>query len=117
LNSVLIVEDEPLVRMATVDLAIEAGFSVVEASSADEALIILQNNPAIEMVITDVDMPGSINGIELARLLRQEYPRLKIAVVSGVFHQPVLPAGIPFFTKPLRDDVLLELLNRLDQTR
>lgn len=109
----LIVEDEPLVRMATVDLALEAGFSPIEASTADEALEVLRGNPDIAIVVTDVDMPGTLNGAELAFVLRLEFPKIEIVVVSGISQRPQLPDSVPYFTKPLRDDVLIELLTSL----
>jgi CheY-like chemotaxis protein len=67
---VLVVEDEPLLRMDAVDMIREAGFDVLEASNADEAILLLETRPYIEVMFTDIDMPGSMNGIKLAHAVR-----------------------------------------------
>jgi len=81
-QAVLVVEDEPLLRM---DLALalrESGLRVIEASTADEALVALEAH-AIELMLTDVQMPGSMDGLELARWVRAHRPGLLVAVWSG----------------------------------
>jgi two-component system, response regulator PdtaR len=65
----LIVEDEVLVRMLAVEIAEEAGYSVLEVTEADEAIRVLQKRPDIRVVLTDIDMPGSLDGLELAHAI------------------------------------------------
>ena len=107
---VLVVEDEPLVRMATVDLVLGSGLIALEASTADEALQVIRDDADIGLVITDVDMPGSMDGAELAFVLDSQFPHLKVAVVSGVAVRLPLPDGVPYFTKPLDERLLTALL-------
>ncbi|TWF49510.1 response regulator [Neorhizobium alkalisoli] len=98
---VLVVEDEPLVRMLAVDVVEEAGFEAVEASNADEALELLESMPDIRLIFTDIDMPGSMDGLRLAATVRDRWPPVRIIVVSGKQRPSAaeLPDGI-FFPKP-----------------
>jgi CheY-like chemotaxis protein len=80
---VLVVEDEPLVRAIAVDTLEDDGFGVIEASTGDHALTILQERTDIDVLLTDVDMPGSTDGFQLARMAREMYPHMVIIVVSG----------------------------------
>ena len=83
-NTILLVEDEVLVRMMFADQLREAGYQVLEASNADEALDLLRHSASdVPVVISDVDMPGSMNGVGLARAIRTECPLTKIVLVSG----------------------------------
>ncbi len=82
---VLIVEDEPLIRMYAADLLEEDGFDVVEATTARAALAILeQRNGDVSALFTDVDMPGDMNGLELAGIVYSRWPHIAILVTSGV---------------------------------
>ena len=100
--AVLIVEDEPLIRMGTVYLIEDAGFDVYEAGSADAAIALLELHKEIRLIFTDVDMPGSMDGLKLAHYVRGRWPPIKIIVTSG--HVKVteesLPAGALFMRKP-----------------
>jgi CheY-like chemotaxis protein len=109
---VLLVEDEPLVRLTQVDILREAEFWVVEAQDADEAFELLKTRPDITVVLTDVDMPGSIDGFEFARLVRQGWPEVGVLVISGkTAPQPGdLPPGASFLHKPIRPAALIEAL-------
>ena len=80
---ILVVEDEPLVRALMVDALEDEDFVVVEAPTGDEALRVLQARSDIAVVLTDVDMPGEIDGFQLARIARAMYPQLLVIVVSG----------------------------------
>lgn len=99
---VLVVEDDPLLRMMAVDLVEDAGFDAVEASGADEAIRIMESRSDIDVLFTDVDMPGSMNGVGLANWARDVSTPLGILVTSG--HQnpsdAALPARSVFFPKP-----------------
>src|SRR5829696_6022675 len=82
--AVLVVDDEALLRMLASDVLEEAGFEVVEAASADAALVALQSHPEIRVVFTDVDMPGSLDGLGLARVVQERWPGIGVLVVSGI---------------------------------
>jgi CheY-like chemotaxis protein len=82
-NTILVVEDELLIRLIIADALRNVGFEVVEASTADEALTIVNGGAPIHLVFTDVRMPGTMDGIALMSLLRQMRPELKLAVASG----------------------------------
>ena len=100
--AVLIVEDEPLIRMGTVYLIEDAGFEVYEAGSADAAIALLELHKEIRLIFTDVDMPGSMDGLKLAHAVRNRWPPIKIIVTSGRerIAEQDLPAGGRFFAKP-----------------
>ncbi|MEO3387490.1 response regulator [Mesorhizobium sp. CAU 1741] len=102
---VLIVEDEPLLRMSAVDMIEDAGFATLEAADAIEAIRLLETHPEIRIVFTDVDMPRGMNGIELARAIRDRWPPVALIVTSGKFvpTDTTLPDGAVFFSKPIRE--------------
>ena len=99
---VLIVEDEFLLRMNAVAMIAGAGFEVVEAANADEAIEILETRGDVTVVFTDIQMPGSMDGLKLARAVRGRWPPIKIVATSG--HLDVreidLPEGGRFLPKP-----------------
>lgn len=99
---ILVVEDEGLVRMAAADELTEAGFKVLEAANADEAIRMLEMHPEITILFTDIDMPGSMDGIRLAHAVRKRWPPVKLVLVSG--HKSpsadILPTDSSFFSKP-----------------
>ena len=102
--TVLVVEDEPLVLMSSADFLQDEGFTVLEAATADEAIVLLENNPQISILFTDVDMPGTMDGLKLSAAVRNRWPPVRIVVTSG--HRIVditeLPDGGVFFSKPYR---------------
>ena len=99
---ILLVEDEPLIRMDIADHLLKHGFDVLEAGDADEAIVLLERHNTIRLIITDIDMPGSMDGLKLAAAVRDRWPPVKIIVVSG--HRAVeitdIPDGSIFFSKP-----------------
>jgi CheY-like chemotaxis protein len=99
--AVLIVEDEPLIRMGAVSLIEDAGFEVYEAGSADAAIALLERHE-ISLIFTDVNMPGSMDGLKLAHYVRGRWPPVKIIVTSGHVNltKESLPAGALFLPKP-----------------
>jgi CheY-like chemotaxis protein len=100
--AVLIVEDEPLVRLCAVETVEAAGYQVIEAANADEAIDILESRNDIRVVFTDIHMPGSMDGLKLAHAVRHRWPPIKIIVTSGreTVTAQDLPAGGRFFAKP-----------------
>ncbi|WP_262271882.1 response regulator [Microvirga yunnanensis] len=111
---VLLVEDEPLVRLTQVDILREAGFWVLEAQDADEAFETLRQRQGVSAVLTDVNMPGSIDGFEFARLVAQGWPDVGVLVISGKAFPDDgdLPPTAKFVAKPVHPDALVEHLNR-----
>ena len=112
---VLVVDDEVLVRMLAVDVLEEAGFVVLEAENAEAALLALRARPDIAVLLTDVDMPGGMNGFDLARLTRERHPGLGIVIISGKsYPRPgELPPGAHFIGKPYRPEAVVELVQQL----
>jgi len=100
---VLVVEDEMLLRMRTVDMVEDAGFTSVEAVDADEAVAILESRSDIALLFTDIQMPGSMDGLKLAHAVHERWPPIKIIVVSGQLKLASIdiPADSRFFGKPL----------------
>jgi two-component system, response regulator PdtaR len=99
---VLIVEDEFLVRMVAVGLVEDAGFEAVEAANADEAIAILEARDDIRIVFTDVNMPGSMDGLKLAAAVRDRWPPIEFIVTSGrqFVGADALPERSFFLMKP-----------------
>ena len=81
--TVLIVEDESLVRMMAVDMLEDAGFQVIEAPTGDAAWIILQSRDDIDVLFTDIEMPGSLNGFGLANRVAEHWPHIRLVITSG----------------------------------
>jgi two-component system, response regulator PdtaR len=99
---VLIVEDDLWSRMHAADMIVEAGYDVVEAGSADEAIAILEERSDIEIIFTDIQMPGSVDGLKLAKYVSGRWPPIKIIATSGHFsvREEDLPQGGVFLSKP-----------------
>jgi two-component sensor histidine kinase/FixJ family two-component response regulator len=100
---VLVVEDEMMLRMRAVDIVEDAGFTAIEAVNADEALEILESRSDIELLFTDIQMPGSMDGLKLAHAVYQRWPSIKIILVSGKLTptDAEKPIHSRFFGKPL----------------
>src|SRR4051812_7315266 len=101
--NVLVVEDEMILRMRAVDIVEDAGFNPVEAVNADQAISILESRSDISLLFTDIQMPGSIDGLKLAHAVHERWPSVKIILVSGQVKpsETERPAGSRFFGKPL----------------
>src|SRR5580698_972762 len=102
-RTVLVVEDEMMLRMRAVDMVEDAGFTPVEAVNADDALAILESRTDIELLFTDIQMPGSIDGLKLAYAVHERWPLIKIILVSGQLKlsDDDKPVDSRFFGKPL----------------
>lgn len=81
--TVLLVEDEPIIRMALADHIANQGYAVIEAGSGDRAMDLIQNGRPIDIIVTDVQMPGQHDGIALALWTRRNFPHIKLIIVSG----------------------------------
>ena len=103
LPNVLVVEDEMILRMRAVDIVEDAGFRSVEAVNADEALSILESRSDISLLFSDIQMPGSMDGLKLAHAVHDRWPSIKIILVSGQVKpsDAETPADSRFFRKPL----------------
>lgn len=101
-NTVLVVEDETLVRMDMAMSLEDEGFLVLQAANADEAIALLDAHPEIRLMFTDIDMPGSMDGLKLAAAVRDRWPPVKIIVTSGhrQLSDKLLPVEGRFFSKP-----------------
>ena len=109
---VLVVEDEVLSRLHAVDLVEDAGYTAIEASNADEAIAILEARKDIRIVLTDIDMPGSMDGLKLAHAIRKRWPPIELILTSGHFHltDDDMPERGRFFPKPYRDQDIVSAL-------
>jgi CheY-like chemotaxis protein len=112
---VLIVEDEALIRMIAADIVADAGFAVVEAWNPDEAVRILESRTDIQAVFTDINMPGSMDGLALAHAIRGRWPPIHLIVTSGlnIPNEEKLPANARFIPKPYDAEQVTAALNEL----
>ncbi len=113
--NVLIVEDEMILRMRAVDLVEDAGFRSIEAVNADEAIAILESRSDISLLFTDIQMPGSIDGLKLAHAVHDRWPSIKIILVSGQVtpSEAERPANSRFFGKPLSVEQMITELQAM----
>ena len=112
----LVVEDDFLNRLHAVNLVEDAGYTAVEAANADEAITILEARKDIRIVFTDVDMPGSMDGLKLAHAIRKRWPPIELILTSG--HLDLSDTDIPerggFFSKPYLDKEIISALHDFD---
>lgn len=110
IGTVLIVEDEIIIRMDVADALETAGFYVLEAGSADEAIDILKDRHDIRVLFTDIDMPGSMDGLKLAAMVRDRWPPISIIITSGhrFMSDDQLPVSGRFFGKPYQPDQIIK---------
>jgi CheY-like chemotaxis protein len=108
----LVVDDEPLIRMDTADIISEAGYYVVEASSADDALEFLINYSSLQLLFTDVHTGGDLDGFELARKVAERWPGIAVVVASGARlpKDGDLPDNASFIQKPFSAATVLGVL-------
>ncbi|MUZ71204.1 response regulator [Agrobacterium vitis] len=112
---ILVVEDSPMIRMGAIDLVLSAGYEALEAGDADEAIRILESRDDIDLVFTDVQMPGTMDGIKLSHYIRDRWPPVKLIVASGaaILEESMLPGGSRFFSKPYDELTITEAMAQL----
>jgi CheY-like chemotaxis protein len=112
---VLVVEDEMFTRMDVVEMLRGAGFDILEATNADEAIQMLERNSDIRLIFTDIDMPGSMNGLKLAAAVRDRWPPIMIIATSGHFKIKAgdLPADAWFIPKPYQPAQIISAIREL----
>jgi DNA-binding NtrC family response regulator len=113
-KEVLVVEDEPLVRIAAADALVDHGIMAREAGDATEALQALDNHPHIGVVFTDINMPGEPDGLGLARLVSIKRPKVEIIVTSGAkqMADEDLPDDGVFLAKPYSPERLVQVVEQ-----
>jgi CheY-like chemotaxis protein len=113
--TILVVENEALVRLELADRLARSGLIVLVASNADEAIVLLDAHPEIEVLFTDVKMPGSMDGVRLAHHVRGRWPPVKIIVASGMMDAGLrdLPPGSLFLGKPYAPEALADALAQM----
>ncbi len=115
-GAILVVEDHPLIRMSAIDLITGAGFEGIEAACADEAINILEARSDIRLVFTDVEMPGTMDGVKLSHYIRDRWPPIHLIVASGkaILEEGQLPFGSRFFSKPYdHNSIVAEITRRM----
>lgn len=112
---VLVVEDEAILRLDAAAILAQAGYDVLEASDALQALAALETSPRIDILFTDINLPGAMDGLELARRFHQVRPDIRLAVTSG--HVPAADAEVPddgaFIPKPYSPEMVRRAMSRL----
>ena len=116
-GAVLVVEDQFILRREALDLVESAGFEGIGAENADVALSILEARDDIRTVLTDVEMPGTMDGLKLAHIVRERWPPVHLIIVSGraVPTESETPPGSKFFSKPYHERTIIAELKRLTQ--
>ena len=113
---VLVVDDEFLVRVVAVELLEEAGFKVIEAMNGDEAIRLLDAHPEVTVLFTDINMPGSLDGLELARRVHAAKPEVQIILTSGRVRldSSMTPSGGAFVGKPYASQDVIRLIRTVE---
>lgn len=111
-SPVLVVEDEMFIRMVAVDALEERGFAIVEAGDAREALEVLERTPGIALIFTDINMPGDIDGLDLASEVARRWPEVEIIVTSGGtrLESDDIPDSGTFLPKPYATQQLIDMV-------
>jgi CheY-like chemotaxis protein len=108
----LVVDDEPLILMDTADMISDEGYAVVEATTADQAYEFLRKHSSLQLLITDVQMPGELDGFELARVVAERWPHICVIVASGAASPGPddLPDSARFIAKPFSAKLVHEVI-------
>lgn len=110
----LIVDDEPLILMDTADMVAEEGYAIIEVSSAQKAFEFLEKHSSLQLLLTDVQTPGDIDGFELARIVAERWPHIQVVVASGAAkpREGDLPEKAVFISKPLSQELVHEVISQ-----
>ena len=113
--AVLVVDDEPLILMSTSQLLEDEGFEVYQAENADVAIALLSRHAQIQLLFTDIDMPGRMDGLKLAAAVRDRWPPVRIIVTSGARTVEItdMPDGTVFFSKPYSHVAVIQSIREL----
>jgi DNA-binding response OmpR family regulator len=114
-TKILVVEDEALLLFSIAEDLRDAGFDVCEARNADEAIEALKSDSDINVLFTDIDMPGSMDGLKLSAVVRERWPPVKIVVTSGKSEPSAdaLPSGGKFLPKPYHAQSVMQTVRAL----
>ena len=115
--TVLVVEDETLIRELIAEELEEAGYSVVVATNADQAIAILEARQDIHLVFTDIDMPGSMDGLKLAAAVRDRWPPIHIIITTGKARPMTIPANALFIPKPYLTTAVISAMRTFENMR
>lgn len=112
---ILIVEDDPLIRWSGAETLADAGFEVLEAANADDALTLLETHGSVSVLFTDIDMPGQLDGLDLARIAAHRWPFIHIIVASGRKEPqaPQIPDNGRFISKPYMPEQIVRDIDAL----
>ena len=112
---VLVVEDQILIRLNALDFVSAAGFEGIDATNADDAVRILKARADISIVFTDIEMPGSMDGLKLAHYISERYPKVRVIVTSGkaIIKDIQLPVGHKFYSKPYDEEEIVGEMKRM----
>ena len=114
---VLIIEDEPILRIDIADMVERAGFEPIEVTNVDEAILVLEQRLDIRIVYMDLDMPRGIKGIEIAASIRDRWPPIEIILTASSFKESelTLPARSEFYPKPIGRDQVIAAMKRMTE--
>ena len=114
---VLVVEDEAFIRLNAATMLEDAGFDTVEAATADQAIRHLETNGRIQIVFTDINLPGSMDGLRLAAAIRSRWPPIELVLTSGhvVVAEKDMPARGLFLPKPYSSQQLIHTMRSFDR--
>ena len=112
---ILVVDDEPIIRLDAVAMMEDAGFAVIEAADAEEALAVMTTNGDVSVLFTDINMPGPFDGLELARQVHDRWPAVQLVITSGrvMLSQNEIPDHGHFIAKPYQTTAVLALLKSI----
>lgn len=115
-KTVVLVVDEPIIRMNAVALIEDAGYDAIEAANADDAILLLETRPDIRVVFSDIEMPGSMDGLKLLHAIRERWPPVVLILASGRVSPLAdeMPSGTVFLRKPYAETSVLDAIQRAD---
>jgi CheY-like chemotaxis protein len=111
--AILVVEDDPLINLTACEDLERSGYEVISTFNADQAIAVLESGEAVGLIFTDIDMPGSMDGLKLAEAVRDRWPPIPIIVTSGKHVPRHLPERAAFVPKPYRVEHVLQTFQTL----